>query len=407
MNKIAIISVFTFLLLTISCQKKNQNMEIGTYRYDIQFFKNEKIETVELIGNDSNVRVLVIPAYQGRVMTSTAEGLNGNSFGWINYKFISSKKVEPAFNPAGGEERFWIGPEGGPFSFYFDKDKEQNFKNWRVPSLIDTKPFELIEKNKDNVKFEKKAVLNNASGASFEMLIERTVSILSKTDVADLLNLSIDSSLKMVAFRTENSLKNIGQTAWTELTGMPSIWMLCMFNSTPTTTVFIPYQHDAVGKVVKDDYFGKVPADRLKQDDKMIYFKVDGKMRSKIGISQSRAKKMVGSYDTEKNILTLLLFNLPTEKKNYVNSQWGNQNDPFTGDVINSYNDGPLEDGSIMGPFYEIETSSPAARLQPNESIKHIQCMIHLQGDKAALDEIVQQLFGMKLETIADKMKFK
>ena len=116
---------------------------------------------------------------------------------------------------------------------------------------------------------------------------------------------------------------------------------------------------------------------------------------------------MVGSYDTEKNILTLLLFNLPTEKKNYVNSQWGNQNDPFTGDVINSYNDGPLEDGSIMGPFYEIETSSPAARLQPNESIKHIQSMIHLQGDKAALDEIVQQLFGMKLESIADKFKLK
>ena len=43
----------------------------------------------------------------------------------------------------------------------------------------------------------------------------------------------------------------------------------------------------------------------------------------------------------------------------YVNGQWGPQEDPFAGDVINSYNDGPVEDGSIMGPFYEIETSSP------------------------------------------------
>ena len=229
---------------------------------------------------------------------------------------------------------------------------------------------------------------------------ERTVSMLSTTDVSDLLNLTIDASLKMVAFRTENSLKNAGQTAWTETTGMPSIWMLCMFNSTPTTTVFIPYRQDGVGNVVKDDYFGKVPADRLKLDNKMLYFKIDGKMRTKIGVSQSRAKNIVGSYDTEKNVLTLLWFNLPTGKRNYVNSQWGKQNDPFTGDVINSYNDGPLEDGSIMGPFYEIETSSPAANLKPNESIKHIQCMIHLQGDKSELAKIVQELFGVKLETI-------
>jgi hypothetical protein len=400
MNKITTLTIFAILLVIVSCQKKVQNKEMGTYQYDLQFFENEKIETIELVGKDMNARILVVPAYQGRVMTSTADGLGGNSYGWINYSFISSKKVEPAFNPVGGEERFWIGPEGGAFSFYFDKDKDQDFKNWRVPSFIDTEPFYVTEKNKSKVKFAKKALLPNASETSFEMQIERTVSMLSTTDVSDLLNLTIDASLKMVAFRTENSLKNAGQTAWTETTGMPSIWMLCMFNSTPTTTVFIPYRQDGVGNVVKDDYFGKVPADRLKLDNKMLYFKIDGKMRTKIGVSQSRAKNIVGSYDTEKNVLTLLWFNLPTGKRNYVNSQWGKQNDPFTGDVINSYNDGPLEDGSIMGPFYEIETSSPAARLQPNESIKHIQCMIHLQGDKSELAKIVQELFGVKLETI-------
>lgn len=405
MNKIIILTILAFLLLTVSCQKKNQKMEKGTYQYDLRFFENEKIETIELVGNDKNARVLVVPAYQGRVMTSTADGLDGNGYGWINYSFISSKKVEPAFNPVGGEERFWIGPEGGAFSFYFDKDKEQNFNNWRVPSLIDTDPFDVVEKSRSKVKFAKRALLQNASGASFEMQIERTISMLSQKEVAGLLNMPIDSSLKMVAFKTENSLKNVGQTAWTETTGMPSIWMLCMFNSTPTTTVFIPYRQEGAGNVVKDDYFGKVPADRLKLDDKMVYFKIDGKMRTKIGVAQSRAKNIVGSYDTEKNVLTLLWFNLPTEKRKYVNSQWGKQDDPFTGDVINSYNDGPLEDGSIMGPFYEIETSSPAANLQPNEFINHVQCMIHFQGDKSSLDKIVKELFGVKLEYIADKMK--
>ena len=93
MNRIAIISVFAFLLVIVSCQKKNQKIEKGTYQYDLQFFENQKIETVELVGSDSNARILVVPAYQGRVMTSTADGLGGNSYGWINYSFISSKKV--------------------------------------------------------------------------------------------------------------------------------------------------------------------------------------------------------------------------------------------------------------------------------------------------------------------------
>ena len=30
---------------------------------------------------------------------------------------------------------------------------------------------------------------------------------------------------------------------------------------------------------------------------------------------------------------------------------------------------GPVEDGSIMGPFYEIETSSPGAELAPGALI--------------------------------------
>ena len=74
---------------------------------------------------------------------------------------------------------------------------------------------------------------------------------------------------------------------------------------------------------------------------------------------------MCGSYDTERKVLTLLKFSRPEGPVDYVNGQWGEQEDAFNGDVINAYNDGPVEDGSIMGPFYEIETSSPGAALSP------------------------------------------
>ncbi len=51
----------------------------------------------------------------------------------------------------------------------------------------------------------------------------------------------------------------------------------------------------------------------------------------------------------------------------------------FSGDAVNSYNDGPI-DGKQMGKFYEIESSSPAAALAPGTSMQHIHRTIHLKG---------------------------
>lgn len=96
---------------------------------------------------------------------------------------------------------------------------------------------------------------------------------------------------------------------------------------------------------------------------------------------------------------------LPETSSVYVNGQWGPQKDPFAGDVINSYNDGPVEDGSIMGPFYEIETSSPGAELAPGTSLVHTQKVIHIQGKDEQLAPIVQDLFGADLNVIKTKFQ--
>ena len=50
---------------------------------------------------------------------------------------------------------------------------------------------------------------------------------------------------------------------------------------------------------------------------------------------------------------------------------WEMQREPFKGDVINSYNDGPPAPGKPpLGPFYELETSSPALSLSPASSTR-------------------------------------
>ena len=87
-------------------------------------------------------------------------------------------------------------------------------------------------------------------------------------------------------------------------------------------------------------------------------------------------------------------------------SRWGQQTDPFGGDVVNAYNDGPTETGEVMGPFYEIETSSPAAFLQPGETLCHTQEVFHLQGDEALLEELLRGLIPGGLRAVKEAFNY-
>src|SRR5262249_8197027 len=60
-------------------------------------------KVVELTGENGE-RVAVCPEYQGRVMTSTAGDLEGQSFGWVNREFISRATPDKHFNNYGGED---------------------------------------------------------------------------------------------------------------------------------------------------------------------------------------------------------------------------------------------------------------------------------------------------------------
>lgn len=395
-------AALTGVMCLCSCGSEKSH-EMGSYGYDSDFFANKGIETIELYSEDGESRLLIAPGYQGRVMTSTAAGENGDSYGWINYKFIEAGEVSPQFNPVGGEERFWLGPEGGPFSLYFKPGEEQVYKNWVVPSLIDTERFDIEDQGAGRVRFAKKASLKNASGTQFDMAIERTIALLDRTAVASMLGVEIPASAKMVAYTTDNVVRNTGLQTWTKETGLVSIWLLCHFTPTPTTTVFIPYDEDATGTIVNDDYFGKVPSDRLIAENGMIYFKIDGEYRSKIGVPYGRAKSICGSYDSAKKVLTLLSYNLPDGPQDYVNGKWGPQDDPFNGDVINAYNDGMTDEGTIMGPFYEIESSSPGAPLSAGESLRHVQNIVHIQAGDEVIAPIVKHLFGVELADVVSK----
>ena len=80
---------------------------------------------------------------------------------------------------------------------------------------------------------------------------------------------------------------------------------------------------------------------------------------------------------------------------------WEMQQNPFSGDVVNAYNDGPPAPGKKpLGPFYELETSSPAAALAPGESITHTHRTVHIIADPAVLEETARKYLGVGLEEI-------
>jgi len=410
------LSRFMFILpLAISllqCTRKEVKQEMslpveyveGQFGYDLNFLRKHHRDLV-LLGEDSTAaQLIVLPGYQGRVMTSTAEGLTGASYGWINHELIASGKLKEHINVFGGEERFWLGPEGGQYSIYFKKGVPFTFDNWFVPKELDTEAFTLVSATKTEAKFERQMHLENYSGNTFDLKVSRNIYLLKRDSVKALLNADLPADVKVVAFESENILSNTGAKAWTKNTGLLSIWILSMLNASDSGVVAIPYgmgTEKELGKVVTDTYFGKVPADRLKVKDGFMVFKADAGYRSKVGISPQRAVPWVCSYDNEKQVLTLAQFTLPANTTDYVNSLWEQQKEPYKGDAVNSYNDGPLENGEQLGKFYEIESSSPAAALKPGESIKHIHRTIHLQGSKASLEQIVSNALSIKLGDIS------
>jgi hypothetical protein len=327
--------------------------------------------------------------------------MSGMSYGWINYDLIQSGKILPHINPVGGEERFWLGPEGGQFSIYFSPGSNFVFEDWQTPPPIDTQPFKLVQYDgKKTAHFESRFQLINYSGHAFDVKVDREVNMLSREEIEERIN--VDDEIDMVAYETRNSITNAGEEAWTEGTGALSIWLLGMYRPTAETVVIVPFNQgdeSVLGPIVNDDYFGKVSEDRLKISEGNIYFKADGRSRGKIGLSPGRAKNYMGSFDPRNKVLTLVFFNKPETIKQYVNSLWQLQEEPFAGDVVNSYNDGPV-DGQLMGPFYELESSSPAAFLQPGETLTHVQQTMHLQGAVAQLNNVVDQLFSTDIDHI-------
>ncbi len=71
----------------------------------------------------------------------------------------------------GGEDRFWLGPEGGQFSIYFARAFD--LEHWFMPAALDTLPFRTVSKSEDRARFQAEFDLTNFTGTQFRVVVDQ------------------------------------------------------------------------------------------------------------------------------------------------------------------------------------------------------------------------------------------
>ncbi|MEO1448156.1 MAG: DUF6786 family protein [Bacteroidota bacterium] len=392
MKKVSFCSVLLGIILQ-GCQPSH---DPATYQRILNQLK-AKTDLIELTANEGRARLMISPELQGRIMTSTAQGLDGMGNGWFNEKILQPESG--LMGGIGGEDRLWIGPLGSQYSFYYQQIKPLSEENWAVPATMDAEPYQVVSAGEKQILMQKDMHLTNFIGTDFQLRIDRHIHILEKEDIQRNLDVDLPLEIDFVAFESRHNLINRDTLPITHEGGLVSIWSAGMFAGTDGSTVIIPLQ----GEGQKDDilqYMGKLGSDRFRIKDQTLFFKADGKYRSKIGIPPALAPALYGCYTPEKQRLSIVQHQLPGDSL-YANSEVSMQESPYQGEVIPIYNNGPMSlQVAEEASFFELESTSPLRPLSPGDSLTHFHAVYHFVGNQRELDDLAAQLLGTTLEPV-------
>ena len=410
-NRIFVVLVSTVLLsLAQGCDVGSRSEATPATFAGIVALLEKHGDAVVLKG-DGESRVLVSPHFQGRLFTLKVGTVE--STGLVNAAAIVKGETDPQFNNFGAADRFWLGPEGGPFGLYFDPGVEFTREIWKVPAAFDKGAYKVISKDDAKVVMAQDMELVNYSKTKFKVHVDREVGAIKAAALPEDLKLSLPEGVQFSGAYSLNTMTNTGDAQWKEETGLIGIWILGQYNPSDSTVIIGPFKpgnEAELGPAFNDDYFGKltvVSPNRFKVLENAVLFRADARRVGKFGISQQRTTGMAGSIDFGKNLLTIVKFDVPQNPERYANSTWvKEQKEPFKGDVLQSYNHGVEGKPEVLAvvPFYELESTSPVRPLKPGESIRHRHATYHFQGDMEKLKAIAKQLLGVDLQAVKDAM---
>jgi len=330
--------------------------------HDALNYLAQKTSVIELCDQWGG-RIAVCPDWNGRVLTSTCDGLDGESFGCVNTKAIETDRYE----------------------FFGGEDQ------WTISPLIHSFAVESLKENK--AVLQRTLPMNDANGTHVEFRLSRFISLLSRQKirtqfgdtVADALE---QNNVSVVGFYTENTVQS-----------QEKAWIACrqrgMFNASPNTYVIVsipvPESGFKSGPFPVDiDYLGGAPHHRIRHLLQALLIRADGHGRCQTTIPFAAAPPVFGAVELRYGTLTLWMFDCPGESEE---------------DMVRIYNSGCTHFNKLnWDTYYEMNCFSGAQKLSPNQSFVYGQCTLHLNADNNTLDHLVRHLFSVTLEEIARKM---
>lgn len=336
-----------------------------------------------VFGRENGPSMLITPALGARVTAASVNGLQGRNLLWANPEIFADKfwKDGPGWN-AGGF-RSWIAPED---AFYLD---EKN--NWFVPPAMDPGNYKLINSTSVMATFANEFALSNRQGQEYKCRLTREIHLLESYQWQQLS--SIPEGIEYVGIRVIHSLENMGTQIIGDKIPYVGLWSLLMVE--PSGTMIIPLTKPGGKGEAYRDYFNPLPPERISVSEKAITVKIDGKYRSKIGISPEYAGTAIAFLAEDaigKGRLYIKQFMVDPNGV-YLDHPWGQPSE--FGDVIEMYND----DGK-MGGFAELECHGPSQKLKPGDKESHDVYLHILTGPVEVLKKTASAILELDLSAL-------
>ena len=392
-------------------------MKLPQYQQVAEQLARKQLSCQELVAGDR--RVLVVPELNGDVITATAGGAAGTAFGWMNPAFYADGYDDRVFRNPGALNRWWVGPEGGRWSFFHSPHREQKLERWRVPRAINRGAMEVRETRGSQLVMQGSYSLDNWQRTPFSIWVQRTVELLDNDGTWGILGLDPRvHGASVVGLRTHDCIANTGEKTWSNQTGLISLWVLSQFPQGERGVILLPFKTGnpkQLGPMPKTDFFGPLSAEQCVVDERGCVF-----LRScssagfcgQIGVCPERATGWQAALQHYGDPSQDLLFVVHAElcsglgRMNYLSNVWDPAADPREGEAEYCYTD----TGSALGGygyFGELETVSPAKQSDPCKSPEarnlhaHVHTIFVMQrGDSGNLEEIAAALFGIDPQKI-------
>jgi hypothetical protein len=374
------------------------------FKEAVSLLKAAKREHYILKGQNTARQVLVCPELAGRVMGTTCSGPTGVFGGFIDAKAFKDG-ITDIWDNWGGEERYWLCPEGGQYGLMFG-GKKSCFENYTVQDGFNNQPFKTLEVSKlgNSITMRSRMVLKNGVGTIFHVEITRRITLLDACPYS----LGQGDKVDFTGFQSESRLTNVGDKPMTRETGVLAHWHLGQFPVDEHIIAVIPYRPGHYSDPpVREDYFkdfvvgGAMPANRYRILPASVLFKADGKVRTKIGQNRSRAMGLLASYNLATDEIVLLDYDFYPNHE-YAASYWYELADPYDGDCISFSAEGPDQEGGSRGRCYELEAMSPALFLHPGESFDWRTRTLHMTGPRVVMAGILRRNLSTEISSLED-----